>query len=93
LHIQRPFFKSLCFFVLWRRLLFPKPTAAERWRDPPAQLQARPNQESGSKPESDWARAPESPSPRTQPIPQGAEARRCRGFAAPGSGPQGGGVG
>jgi hypothetical protein len=27
LHIQRPFFKSLCFFVLWGRLLLPKANA------------------------------------------------------------------
>jgi hypothetical protein len=32
---------------------------SERWRNPPAQLQARPNQEPESKPESDRARAPE----------------------------------
>jgi hypothetical protein len=41
---------------------FPSPMPAGRWRNPPAQLQARPNQESESKPESDWARAPESES-------------------------------
>jgi hypothetical protein len=35
---------------------------AERWRNPPAKPQARPNQESESKPESDRAWIPESES-------------------------------
>jgi hypothetical protein len=46
---------------------FPSPMPAARWRSPPAQLQARPNQESEFKGESDRV-GPRSPSPRASPI-------------------------
>jgi hypothetical protein len=59
LHIQRPFFNPFASLSGGRGCSFPTPMPAERWRNPPAKPQARPNQESESKPESERARSPE----------------------------------
>jgi hypothetical protein len=61
-HLKRPFLKPLASLSCGGSCSFPSPMPAERWRNPPSQLQARPNRESESKPESDRARAPESES-------------------------------
>jgi hypothetical protein len=74
LHIQRPFFLSpFASLPCGGGCSFPSPMPTERWRNPPAQLQARPNQEPESKNQSPIGRGPQSPSPRTGPICFGSE--------------------
>jgi hypothetical protein len=89
LHIQRPFFKSLCFFVLWGRLLF-SPKAQCRLRGggtrPP---NPKPEQTRSPSPnQSLTARGPQSPSPRKSPICFGPESpgpRKSPNCLGPGS--------
>jgi hypothetical protein len=88
LHIQRPFFKSLCFFVLWGRCRLrgggtrPPNSKPDQTRCP------SPNQ-------SPTGREPESPSPRRSPIcfgPGSPSPRRspiCFGPESPSPSPRG----